>query len=209
MMMIGIIHVVDTLLEPPLDPLSTISLLAETETMEGLLKSLNISDTISGQNRTILAPTNAAWDAANGAQLPFGTLVHNLKYMVLEGVTLSEQWPARFISDYKQAPVSIDISGAINDGQATVVKRNILTTHGVIHVIDKVLSADAKSNETSPASIASNSPTVETSDADHEESRNAANTNKAPFPFINSSGCNCKTGFWLCFITAFVAVLLL
>jgi hypothetical protein len=175
--------------------------------MEGLLKSLNISDTISGQNKTILAPTNAAWDAANGAQLPFGTLVHILKYMVLDGITLSDQWPGRFTSDYKQSQISIDGSGNINQGQATIVLKNILTTQGVIHVIDKVLSGDSN-NDTLPASVASNAPT--TSDplgADHESSnRNTANT-KSPFPYINSGGCNRKTGFWLCSWTAFLVVL--
>lgn len=208
MSQLGIIHVVDTLLEPPRDPLSTISLLAETEIMEGLLKSLNISDTISGQNKTILAPTNAAWNAANGAQLPFGTLIHNLKYMVLDGIALSDQWPGHFISNYKQAPVTIDQSGSINEGQAAVVIRNVLTTEGVIHVIDKVLSTDAK-NDTMPVTVASNAPVEDRSssslDTDHERSRNTAST-KLPFPFINSTGWNHKTGVWLCSLTVFLIV---
>ncbi|KAL9553392.1 hypothetical protein MBANPS3_003305 [Mucor bainieri] len=145
----GLIHMVDNFLQPANTPLITISDLAELEYMEGLLKSLNVSDTVSGMNKTILAPTNEAWAAANGSTLPFGTLIHNLKYLVIDGsytsdLFLSEE-PISFTSDYRNMPITIQLQQGklLVNGAASIVKTDIMTTSGIIHMIDTVLSADA------------------------------------------------------------------
>ncbi|KAF1796080.1 FAS1 domain-containing protein [Mucor lusitanicus] len=168
----GLIHMVDNFLQPASTPLITISDLAELEYMEGLLKSLNVSDTVSGMNKTILAPTNEAWTAANGSTLPFGTLIHNLKYLVIDGsytsdLFLSEE-PVAYTSDYRNMPITIQLQQGklLVNGAASIVKTDIMTTSGIIHIIDTVLSADAilestrsNASATTPSSTSSNGGT--------------------------------------------------
>lgn len=170
--LIGLIHMVDNFLQPASTPLITISDLAELEYMEGLLKSLNVSDTVSGMNKTILAPTNEAWTAANGSTLPFGTLIHNLKYLVIDGsytsdLFLSEE-PVAYTSDYRNMPITIQLQQGklLVNGAASIVKTDIMTTSGIIHIIDTVLSADAilestrsNASATTPSSTSSNGGT--------------------------------------------------
>ncbi|KAG2194451.1 hypothetical protein INT47_003819, partial [Mucor saturninus] len=155
----GIIQYIDHFLQPAQTPLDTISTLSETEYMEGLLKSLNVSDVISGGDKTILVPVNEAWEATNGSTLPYGTLVHNLKYAVLDGLYTSDKilaginsttHEASFSTDYKQKPIVFRLEKEelwIN-AIARFVKTDILTTAGVIHLIDTVLTADTVSIET-------------------------------------------------------------
>jgi hypothetical protein len=137
----------DQFLQPAETPLTTISILPETEYLEGLLKSLNISDTLNGINKTILAPINEAWPTSI---IPFGTLVHNLKYLVIDGVYTSDQLieGVSLPSDYKKLKIQFGLNGTkalmVNGNQAQVVKTDILTTNGVIHLIDQVLNADAE-----------------------------------------------------------------
>ncbi|EPB84235.1 hypothetical protein HMPREF1544_09027 [Mucor circinelloides 1006PhL] len=163
----GLIHMVDNFLQPANTPLITISDLAELEYMEGLLKSLNVSDTVSGINKTILAPTNEAWAAANGSSLPFGTLIHNLKYLVIDGLYTSDLFlstePISFTSDYRNMPITIQLQQRklLVNGAASIVKTDIMTTSGIIHLIDTVLSADAilestRSNASTTAITTSN-----------------------------------------------------
>ena len=80
---------IDNFLQPAQPPFTTIEMVDDTEYMEGLLKSLNVSDVISGVNKTILAPTSEAWKRVKGSSIPYGTLVHTLRYLVLDGVYTS------------------------------------------------------------------------------------------------------------------------
>ncbi|GAN10366.1 conserved hypothetical protein [Mucor ambiguus] len=178
----GLIHMVDNFLQPANTPLITISDLAELEYMEGLLKSLNVSDTVSGINKTILAPTNEAWAAANGSSLPFGTLIHNLKYLVIDGSYTSDMFlsrePVSYTSDYRNMPITIQLQqGRLSvNGAAFIVKTDIMTTSGIIHIIDTVLSADAILEST--RSNASATPSTISSNGGTNDDRST--TNKMP-----------------------------
>ncbi|CEP08281.1 hypothetical protein [Parasitella parasitica] len=158
----GLIHVVDNFLQPAETPLDTISDLDQLEYMEGLLKSLNVSDTVSGLNKTILAPINEAWVAANGSALPFGTLIHNLKYLVIDGLYTSDMFltgePISYLSDYKKLPIVIQLQQdkVLVNGAARIVKTDIMTSCGIIHLIDTVLSADAMLELTKNTSVIAN-----------------------------------------------------
>lgn len=139
--------------------------------MEGLLKSLNVSDTISGINKTIFVPINEAWESVNGSTLPFGTLVHNLKYSVMDGIYTLDQIirsidpvtnSTTFMTDYKKSTLQFQL---LNDS-SLVINQNtkfhstdILTTTGIIHLIDHVLSPDHhfEPNKTQPNNISTNS----------------------------------------------------
>lgn len=150
---IGIIQQIDQLLQPAQPPLTTISIMDETEYMEGLLKSLNVSDVISGQNKTILAPISEAWKRAKGTSIPFGTLVQTLKYLVIDGVYTTDNIVSSMRnsnstvlkSDLKQASVNFTLNAEkklVVNGKAMVVQSDILTTTGIIHLIDDVFSLD-------------------------------------------------------------------
>lgn len=125
----------------------------ETEYMEGLIKSLNVSDVISGANKTILAPISDAWNRAKGTSIPFGTLVQTLKYLVLDGVYTTDDIVSSMLenkmtilkSDLKHAYVNFTLNAEkklVLNGKAMVVQSDILTTTGIIHLIDDVFSPD-------------------------------------------------------------------
>ncbi|GAA5802424.1 hypothetical protein HPULCUR_007889 [Helicostylum pulchrum] len=170
----GVILFIDNFLQPAETPLTTISNLPETEYMEGLLKSLNVSDTISRINTTILVPINEAWESVNGSSIPFGTLVHNLKYSVLDGIyTLDKiirlldtssttSKSIAIATDYKKDSVHFQLdkhSNLIMNGNTLFVKTDILTSTGVVHLIDHVLLADTfEPNQTQSTTTTSASP---------------------------------------------------
>lgn len=171
---------VDNFLQPAETPLNTISDLEELEYMEGLLKSLNVSDTISGTNKTLLAPINEAWIAANGSTLPFGTLVHNLKYLVIDGVYTSDMFltgePIIYTSDYRRTPIVIQLQQdkLLVNGAASIVKTDILTSSGIIHLIDTVIPVDSVLDSFKNASTTS----VSTNSNGNVE--NSTTTNRMP-----------------------------
>ncbi|KAI7847996.1 FAS1 domain-containing protein [Circinella umbellata] len=155
----GIIHLIDNFLLPPIETLPTIETIPELETHELLMKSLNLTTVVSGPNKTVLAPNNEAWASANSSTMPYGTLVHNLKYQVIEGIYLSTSLftssPDMTITldtlrresslRFERAPDNPDqllIIGKTNNDIARIVRSDIITTEGVVHIVDRVLSAD-------------------------------------------------------------------
>ncbi|KAG0165383.1 hypothetical protein DFQ28_008720 [Apophysomyces sp. BC1034] len=150
----GILHVVDHVLQPPHNIMDTISELPELESYELLLKQLNLTTLVSQNNKTVLAPINKAWIAANGSNMPFGILVHNVKYQVIDGIYLSSQLFAKdgtmLQTNYDQSTVTFSrtpdgkkqvIGNNLNDS-ASIVRTDVITANGVIHLIDTVLLAE-------------------------------------------------------------------
>ncbi|KAI9499663.1 hypothetical protein BDB00DRAFT_795029 [Zychaea mexicana] len=153
----GIIHLIDHFLQPPMATLSTIETLPELETHELLMKSLNLTTVVSGPNKTVLAPINEAWAEANSSTMPYGTLVHNLKFQVLEGiylstslfssvpdttVTLNTMRRDSSLTFERSANNELLVIGKNREDIARVVRADVITTEGVVHLVDKVLSAD-------------------------------------------------------------------
>ena len=97
---------------------------------------------------TVFAPTDKAF-----AALPEGTvetllkpenkdqLVAILTYHVVAGKTKSKALAGKTldVATVNGATVAIDGTDGVTVGEATVVKADIYTSNGVIHVIDKVL----------------------------------------------------------------------
>ncbi|KAG1048649.1 hypothetical protein G6F43_008980 [Rhizopus delemar] len=151
----GLIYLTDNFLAPAQSPLDTISNLEETQRMEELLKSLNLSDIISGQNKTILAPNNQA--LTNQSDMPFGTILHVIKYLVLDGIFMSDMLTENTIqTEYGPLMFSKNESLYVRNkyDRARLIKTDLLTTTGVIHVIDRVLAAN-ESTLSVPASVSS------------------------------------------------------
>ncbi|KAI8879190.1 hypothetical protein K501DRAFT_287481 [Backusella circina FSU 941] len=158
--------------------MDTISFLDDLNRLENTIKAQNLSNIVLGSNKTIFAPIDSAWNAVNGTNLPFGTIVHFLKYQVIEGVYYQRDLIGKnqtFTTNYLSNPITVqtDAFGRLHIvaniiGQpnivADIVKSDILTSGGVIHLVDRIIlgqaSTDANANSkfklaTSPTSSSS------------------------------------------------------
>ncbi|KAL9549949.1 hypothetical protein MBANPS3_004964 [Mucor bainieri] len=164
----GIVYYVDQFVTAPLNVINTISTLSELNQLENIIKSQNVSNIFTAaSNQTIFAPIDAAWSALNGTNIPFGTMIHDLKYHVVDGIYYQQDLLKKNLTlatTYLSATVQTEsdtdgrtvvIGGAyttdIMDGVAddnmltvaNIVRSDILTSSGtVVHLIDKVLPAD-------------------------------------------------------------------
>ncbi|HMN62813.1 MAG TPA: fasciclin domain-containing protein, partial [Anaerolinea sp.] len=145
----GIIHVIDSVLLPPKDIVDTAVADGRFKTLAAALQAGGLIETLKGKGPfTVFAPTDEAF-----AKLPAGTidtllkpenkdqLVSILTYHVVSGavfakdvVTLSEA------TTVEGKPVTIKVmDGKVYINDAQVIITDILTSNGVIHVIDTVL----------------------------------------------------------------------
>ena len=151
----GVIHMIDRVILPPERLKNILETAAEEGTFKTWARALviaKLADTLKSEGPfTVFAPTDEAFKA-----LPEGELEELLKdperlkrvllYHVVPGKVLAEN-----VAKLKEAdtamgdPLAIKIRGQriwIND--ASVVRTDILTTNGVIHVIDKVIMPPEK-----------------------------------------------------------------
>jgi transforming growth factor-beta-induced protein len=154
----GIIHVIDSVLLPADKNLVQTAVAAGTfQTLVAAVKTAGLADVLSsGGPFTVFAPTNEAF-----AALPKGTvdtllqpenrakLVEILKYHVVEGRVYADQaLAAGQAATLQQGKVRIATkNGTARINDSRILKTDIETSNGVIHVIDQVLMpADAMSS---------------------------------------------------------------
>lgn len=145
----GIIHVVDSVLLPPSgDIVETAAANGNFKTLLAAATAAGLVDTLKSPGPfTLFAPTDAAF-----AKLPAGTVESLLKdlpalrsiltYHVVAGrVFAGDVVKLRSAPSVQGSPIAIDVSGGSVklNGSATVIITDILTTNGVIHVIDTVI----------------------------------------------------------------------
>jgi len=145
----GIIHVIDSVILPPKDIVETAVADGRFKTLAAALTAAGLVDTLKGKGPfTVFAPTDDAF-----AKLPAGTLTTLLKpeskksltdiltYHVVSGrVMAADVVKLTTANTVNSKPVTIKVDGGkvyINDAQ--VIITDILTSNGVIHVIDKVI----------------------------------------------------------------------
>jgi len=149
----GVVHVIDTVLLPPVLASKNIVQLAEgVPALSDLVKAVVAAElvgTLSGLGPwTVFAPTNAAFD-----KLPAGTLEHLLEpenkgqltgiltYHVVSGKVLAANLKnLEKVTTVEGGDVEVRIAGGkvmIND--ATVTTADVMASNGVVHVIDTVL----------------------------------------------------------------------
>lgn len=141
----GIIHVINEVLLPPeLDIVET-AVSSGFSTLATALASANLVDALKEGEVTVFAPTDAAF-----AALPEGTLdalladpdalAEVLKYHVVDGRVFARDLDG-VVSSLTLAgyPVLFDLSDGAKINGANISSTDILTTNGVIHVIDEVL----------------------------------------------------------------------
>jgi len=145
----GVIHVVDTVVLPPLNMADTLASWPQYSTLVAALKAAGLYDTLNTAGPfTLFAPTNAAFE-----KLPAGTvesllqpenletlqailLAHVLGDKVLGGALLQGE-----LTTLQGKMLNLHVvHGALNIGtEATVTKTDMPVWNGVIHSIDTVL----------------------------------------------------------------------
>lgn len=118
-------------------------------TLVAAVQAAGLVDTLKGDGPfTVFAPTDAAF-----ATLPAGTVESLLRpenidqlravltYHVVPGKVTSDQLVGQRLSagTVQGSPVTIDATNGVRVDNATVVQADIVTSNGVIHVIDSVL----------------------------------------------------------------------
>jgi uncharacterized surface protein with fasciclin (FAS1) repeats len=157
----GVIHVIDTVMMPSTDDIIGTAVKAGSfKTLAAAVKAAGLVKTLTGKGPfTVFAPTDAAF-----AKLPKGTVADLLKpenrkkliailtYHVVPGrVYASEVLGADGVKSVQGSTIQVNLrkndKGEVTAAmvnQARIVKTDIDTTNGVIHVIDSVILPPAK-----------------------------------------------------------------
>lgn len=157
----GIIYVVDSVLLPPSvtgepeAPIANVMDFIASEDRFGMtydaIEGTGLLDTLSSTDSyTLFAPTNAAWNAAlddlnmtQEALLEDNDMLSRVMsyHLVVGEFTEEELYDNNFLVSQSTENISIDSDGdtiTLNHGEATVTE-SMMTSNGVIHVIDGVL----------------------------------------------------------------------
>ena len=143
----GIIHVIDSVILPPADIVDTAVADGRFTTLAAALQAAGLVDALKGEGPfTVFAPTDDAF-----AKLPEGTVealladIPALSDILLYHVAEGQLFAADVLAlekietlQGKSAKVSLMDGKAMVDG-AEIIITDILTSNGVIHVIDSVI----------------------------------------------------------------------
>ncbi|HSS65452.1 MAG TPA: fasciclin domain-containing protein, partial [Gammaproteobacteria bacterium] len=142
----GVIHVIDTVLMPRQDILSTARSAGSFKTLLAAVEAAGLSDALRGDGPlTLFAPTDEAF-----AKLPAGTVEALLKdipklrailtYHVVPGkVTAADVMKLSTAKTLQGQPVRIRASSEVMINGARVIRADVPASNGVIHVVDTVL----------------------------------------------------------------------
>jgi transforming growth factor-beta-induced protein len=150
----GVIHVIDSVLIPKATPAARAKNIVQTavaagqfKTLASLLTKAGLAGTLQGKGPfTVFAPTDAAF-----ARVPKATLAALgkdraklravLLYHVVKGkVTAAQAMKLPSAKTLNGKPLKIRVNGGrVLIGGATVTKADVMSSNGVIHVINKVL----------------------------------------------------------------------
>ena len=145
----GIIHVIDAVLSPPsLDIPATAQTTGIHNSLVAAVVQADLLTTLQGTGPfTLFAPTDQAFTAANidleALDTPEGKVA--LRDILLYHV-VSTEVPASAVTDCMSAdaangqPLSFTVGSTVMVNDANVVATDVVTSNGLIHVIDKVLT---------------------------------------------------------------------
>lgn len=137
----GIIHVIDKVLLPPDIP--TMAGYLGASSLAGALESADLVSALQAEGPfTVFAPTNDAFTAAG--DVPSDALPGILLYHVVDGAVPSTAIPmmAPTLSENEwenAMPLFFDTTDGVAVNNGTVVLADVVTTNGIIHVVDTVL----------------------------------------------------------------------
>ena len=142
----GVIHVIDGVLLPPAaNIVETAQAAGSFTTLVAALQAASLDDDLAGAGPfTVFAPTDAAFDA-----LPAGTvdalladpdaLADILLYHVVSGQAFAGDLDGTPLATLLGSELTVSLTDGVQINSSNVTQANILTTNGVIHVIDAVL----------------------------------------------------------------------
>ena len=151
----GIIHVIDTVLLPPVDIPATAQSTTIHDSLVAAVIQADLLTTLQGPGPfTVFAPTDQAFVDAGidlaALDTPEGkaTLSDILLYHVV-----SSEVPASAVTDCMEAEaangqtLAFTVGDSVMVNDATVTMTDVITSNGLIHVIDKVLSPSETPND--------------------------------------------------------------
>jgi uncharacterized surface protein with fasciclin (FAS1) repeats len=151
----GIIHVIDTVLLPPVDIPATAQSTTIHDSLVAAVIQADLLTTLQGPGPfTVFAPTDQAFVDAGidlaALDTPEGkaTLSDILLYHVV-----SSEVPASAVADCTETdaangqPLAFTVGDGVMVNDANVVMTDVITSNGLIHVIDKVLSPSETPND--------------------------------------------------------------
>ncbi|WP_107666975.1 fasciclin domain-containing protein [Cyanothece sp. BG0011] len=117
------------------------------EILVAAVKAAGLVDTLSGEQEfTVFAPTDEAFAALGEDTLEELLKPENkdkltaiLTYHVVPGVVTSSDLQAGKVKTVQGSDLEVDLGEGVMVDDATVVQADIMTSNGVIHVIDKVI----------------------------------------------------------------------
>lgn len=160
----GIIHVIDKVLLPPVDMpqddtvlpniVETAAASGSFNTLVAALQATGLDATLSGEGPfTVFAPTDAAFallgeETINALLNDTETLSDILLYHVISGQAVDSVTAIGLAGQSVQTANSDSVLLSLDNGNllvnnATVINTDIVTSNGIIHVIDMVLSPPA------------------------------------------------------------------
>ncbi len=149
----GVIHLIDVVITPPsMDIVETAAANPQFKTLVAAVQAAGLVDTLQGEGPfTVFAPTDAAFNRLGKATID--SLLADpeaLKNILLYHATEGAQYSGDLIgkSSLKMAngaEAALEVKyGQVYINGARVITSNILTSNGVIHVIDTVILPPAK-----------------------------------------------------------------
>jgi transforming growth factor-beta-induced protein len=142
----GVIHIIDTVILPPKDIVDT-AIEAGFDTLVTAVQTAGLEDVLRGDGPfTVFAPTEAAFAALPEGTIPAllddpTTLANILTYHVVAGQVYSANvapGPVPMVNG-DSATISVGADGSLLIDNARIVATDIVTSNGVIHVIDAVI----------------------------------------------------------------------
>jgi len=151
----GVVHAIDSVLTPPSISNNIVDVAAGNDdfsTLVAALSAAGLVDALSGEGPfTVFAPTNAAFDALPEGTLDSLLLEENvdaltgiLTYHVVSANALSSSLTSGDVETLNGATVAVTVADEVMVNDSTVKVADIVTSNGIIHVIDAVLLPPAE-----------------------------------------------------------------
>lgn len=148
----GEVYAIDQVLTPPVNITTTAIALGLTSAV-GVLLALNMAQELTYEDdRTLFLPSNNAFERVSGSlsKLSTAQLTSVMRYHVLDGIYYGHVPNGNVVQTEEGHTINVtEVNGIVYANTAPVIKGNVLTSNGFIHVIDKVLNPNGTEFELS------------------------------------------------------------